>query len=115
MEQLRSLSEAHRRQIAEQVFAHIRPYLGSDDVDDLRELRRRAQDHRARLIYEGARDFSDLRFAGASLTEQWAVANIELICSRSPISQIFAERRCKAVEDFVRDNLPDEPRISDQR
>src|SRR5215216_6002482 len=97
MEQLRSLSDAHRRQIAEQVFAHIRPHLASDDADDLRELRRRAQDQRARLIYEGARDFSDFRFAGATLAEQWAVAKIESIGSRSPITEILAERRSKAI------------------
>jgi len=105
MEQIRSLAKVDRRQISEQVFAEIRPYLGSDDGDELQELRRRAQDQRAKLIYEGARHFADVQYAAVTMLEQWAIAKFELIVSRSALTHILAERRCKAVEDFLRDNL----------
>jgi hypothetical protein len=103
--QIRSLGEEERQQIAAQVFAEIEPLVKTFDLSELRQLRRRFQDERALLIYEGARDFSDARYAVAVLIEQWAIGRAELITARSLITKIFAERRCKAIEDFVRDNL----------
>lgn len=90
-----------------QVFSEIRPHLGARAVE-LRELRRRAQDRRALLLYEGARDITDSRFAAALLTEQWAIASRELLVSRGAITRILAQRRCNAIEQFVRDHLPDD-------
>jgi hypothetical protein len=107
MNNVRSLADEQRRFIAKQVFADIQPLLQTRDIEKLRELRRRSQDERARLIYEGARDAKNAEFARATMTEQWAIAKIELITSRPVIAQILAGRRCVAVENFIRDNLAD--------
>jgi hypothetical protein len=107
MLRLRSLPKGRQQQIAQTAFAAIQPSLGSMDINDLRQLRRRCQDERALLIYEGAREFTDARYAAAILVEQWALARLELIEARSLVTEILAERRRKAIEDFVRDNLPE--------
>jgi hypothetical protein len=107
MNNVRSLADEQRRFIAKQVFADIQPLLQTRDIEKLRELRRRSQDERARLIYEGARDAKNAEFARATMTEQWTIAKIELIASGPVIAQILAGRRCAAVENFIRDNLAD--------
>ena len=107
MDHVRSLAEEQRRVIAAKVLADIEPLLNTGDPQELRELRHRAQDQRATLIYEGARDVTDAEFASATMTEQWALAKIELITSLSIIAQILAERRCDAIENFIRENLTD--------
>lgn len=109
MEQIRLLPKAHRSRIAEQIFREIRPYLERADADDLRELRRHAQERRAILLYAGARDFTDVRFAEATIIEQWALARMELNVSRSLTEDVLAERCLNAIEDFVRNNLPSVP------
>jgi hypothetical protein len=53
-------------------------------------------------MYEGARDAEDAEFARATMTEQWAIAKIELITSRPIIAQILAGRRCDAIQNFIR-------------
>jgi hypothetical protein len=105
MHQLRFLPEKHQQQIAAAVFAEIQPLLETDNLAALHQLRRRYQDERAVLIYDGARDFSDSRYAAAVLIEQWAIARAEIVMRRSLATEVLAERCCKAIEDFVRDNL----------
>ena len=105
MHQLRFLAEQQQQQIAAAVFSEMRLLLGTSDLTALHQLRRHYQDERAILIYEGARDFSDSRYAAAALIEQWAIARSELLAPRSLAAEILAERCCKAIEDFVRDNL----------
>jgi hypothetical protein len=107
--QLRLLADGDRAEIAAQVVAVIRPCLATEDADELRQLRRDVQDARAALIYEGARDFSDLRFAVVTLAEQWAAARLEQTSSRSVAGSVLGEQRCKMIEDFLKDNLPEEP------
>jgi hypothetical protein len=53
------------------------------------------------------RGITDAEFASATMTEQWALAKIELITSLSITAQILAERRCDAIENFIRENLTD--------
>ena len=77
------------------------------DLQDLRSLRRKAQEERALLIYAGARDFNDTEFAVATMVQEWASARLVLCGSDSVATKVPAERRTKAIEDFVRDNLPD--------
>jgi hypothetical protein len=103
--QMRCLAKEHRRQIAAHVFAEIQSLLETDDIVQLRQLRRQYQHERALLIYDGARDFSDPRYAAAVLIEQWAIARSEIIMRRSLVTEVLAERCCKTIEDFVRDNL----------
>jgi len=97
------LPREHRARIARGVFAAIGPHTETNDAHELRQLRRRAQDDRARLMYTGARDFSDVQFAVATLVEQWAVAKMELIAPRS--NDVLAQRRCQAIEEFARRNF----------
>ena len=77
------------------------------DLQDLRSLRRKAQDERAALLYAGARDFNDIAFAVATMMQEWASAKLELCGSDTLATKVPAERRIKAIEDFVRDNLPE--------
>jgi hypothetical protein len=91
-----------------QVFAGVRPYLDIRNAGDLQELRRNAQEQRATLIYAGARDFTDVRFAAATITEQWALARMKSVATWSLATEVLAERICKAVEEFLRENLPEE-------
>jgi hypothetical protein len=107
VEQLRSLPEMQRRTIASRVFAELSPWLDTMDLQDLRSLRRKAQDERALRIYAGARDFSDIEFALATMMQEWVSAKLELCGSDSLATKVPAERRIKAIEDFVRDNLPE--------
>jgi hypothetical protein len=105
MEFLRLLPPSHRVQVAEHIYAEIWPYLSCTDVDELRELRRYAQDQRAILLYEGARDLTHVRFAGLTLVEQWARAKIDSQASQVVGDIIFAERRLVDIEAFVQDNF----------
>jgi hypothetical protein len=107
MQQVRCFPQERRRQIALQVLADIRPYLDVRNAGDLQELRRNAQEQRATLIYAGARDFTDVRFAAATMTEQWALARMKSVATWSLATEVLAERICKAVEEFLRDNLPE--------
>jgi hypothetical protein len=93
MQRIRSLPKMQRTRIAIGVLADIRPYLQIEDAGDLQELRRYAQERRALLTYEGARDFTDVRFATATMTEQWAIAKSQLVASRSLAMDILAELR----------------------
>jgi hypothetical protein len=105
MHQLRFLEQQRQQQIAAAVFAEIQPLLDTQDIVALHQLRRYYQDERAVLLYDGARDFSDSGYAAAVLIEQWAIARAEMIRPRSLAAEVLAERCCKAIEDFVRDNL----------
>ena len=108
LEQARSMPEQHRQQIAVDLFLQSKDLLDTQDADELKAVRHRAQDDRARLIYDGARDFTDARFAVATIIEQWAIARGELISPRFLTSGLLAQRRCTAIEKFIRDNLPEQ-------
>jgi hypothetical protein len=107
MNNVRSLADEQRRFIAKQVFADIQPLLQTRDIEKLRELRHRSQDERARLIYEGARDANNAEFARATMTEQWAIAKIELSRHARSLRKFLLGADCAAVENFIQDNLAD--------
>jgi hypothetical protein len=113
MQEVRSFPQERRRRIAVQVFADIRAYLDVRNAGDLQELRRNAQERRATLIYAGARDFTDVRFAAATIIEQWALARMKSVATWSLATEVLAERICRAVEDFLRENLPDDRDAAD--
>src|SRR5262249_57185989 len=70
------------------------------------ELRRRAQDQRWRLISQGISVLRHEYFGPVVLSEQWAVARMAMADNRSPVGQILAERRLRAIEMFIEDNFP---------
>jgi hypothetical protein len=108
MERLRVLPALQRRKIAAAVHAEIAPHAANPDVDALRRAARTAQDERWRLISAGTRDMTDDRFAGVVLTEQWLLAQAEIVGSAAAAVAALAEQRRNAIEAFLRENLPGE-------
>jgi hypothetical protein len=102
---LKTLSPRKRRRIAASIYSHIKPLVASDESDELRIAAQSAQEERWRLISRGISEISDERFAASAIAEQWLRARLEQIRVQSPVSEILAERRCRAVEQFVRSNL----------
>jgi hypothetical protein len=107
MQELQSLPPETRRGIARRVADEIGPLLGKRAADRVRELRHRAQDERWRLLSQGFRSWADVRFGPVVLSEQWAIAKLEIIDGAHPIREILAERRLRTIESFVRDSLPE--------
>ena len=66
-----------------------------------------------KLISRGQNGVGHVRLAATLLSEQWALARIELSETAAPIRQILAERRLRAIEAFLRENLPHELPRSD--
>jgi len=108
LDQIGLLPQAQRSTVARDVFLAIRTHLQSKEVKELRELRRRVQDKRAILIYQGARDFTNLHFAAATMIDQWAASKLESLTSPSLTHEVLAERRCRMIDKFVQENLPDD-------
>jgi hypothetical protein len=106
IEELRSLPAEMRQHIAARAADEIRPVVGSRAAEAVQELRRRAQDQRWRLISQGISAVRHERFGAVMLSEQWAVAKLAMADDRSPIGQILGERRLRAIEAFLQDNLP---------
>ena len=105
MEQVRLLPALQRRNIAADVYSAIAPLTGSTEFDHLRRCARALQDERWRLISSGVVDIANVRFARATIVEQWLRGQLELLGSVSPVTEILAERRCRAVEQFIRENF----------
>jgi hypothetical protein len=105
MEQVRLLPAPQRRQIAADVYSEIKPLVGTRNADRLGGRARAAQDERWRLISSGVREITDVRFARTAIAEQWVLAQLELLRPASPVAEVLAERRHRAIEDFVSDNL----------
>src|SRR5262245_50058497 len=108
MERLRLLSTTQRLRIAAAVFGEIRPLFGSHDIDELGRAARSAQDERWRLIYRGVGEAADHRFHSTAIAEQWMLASLALLRAASPVEEMLAEKRCSAVETFIKENLPSE-------
>ena len=106
IEELRSLPAEMRQHIAARAADEIRPVVGSGVAETVQELRRRAQDQRWRLISQGTSVLRHECFGPVMLSEQWAVAKLAMADDRSPIGQILGERRLRAIEAFLQDNLP---------
>ena len=81
--------------------------VGNRAIEAVQALRRRAQDQRWRLISQGISVTRHEYFGAVMLSEQWAVARMAMADDRSPIGQILGERRLRAIEAFLHDNLPD--------
>jgi hypothetical protein len=105
IQKLGPLPSAQKRKIAADVYSAIKPLVTSLDIDDLRGAAQTAQDERWRLISRGIRDMTDLGFASVALAEQWLLAQIERLHTGSPVKEALADKRCEAVENFIRDNL----------
>jgi len=105
IERLAVLPSAQQRTIAADVYTAIKPLVGSDDVEALRRAADCAQADRWRLIAAGIRELTDARFATISLTEQWLLAQLELAHPPSPVAEVLAEKRCTAIESFIRHHL----------
>jgi hypothetical protein len=105
MEQVRLLPAQQRRQIAADVYSEIKPLVGTRNADQLGGCAQAAQDERWRLTASGVREITDVRFARAAIAEQWMLAQLQLLRPASPVVEVLAERRCRAIEDFVSDNL----------
>jgi hypothetical protein len=105
VDQLRLLPAAHRQQLASAVFARIKPFIGSHDLDEIRGAARVVQDERWRLIAAGGCKPSDAGFADIIIAEQWLLAQVELIRAAAPIAEVLAEKRRDTIEEFIRDNL----------
>jgi hypothetical protein len=108
VEQLRLLPAPQRRRIAAAVQAEIAPLVAGPNADVLRLAARAAQDERWRLISAGTRDMTDDRFAGVVVTEQWLLAQAEIVGSAAAAVAALAEQRRNAIEAFLRENLPGE-------
>ena len=107
LQELQSLPAATRRGIATSTVEEIRPLLKSRAATAIQALRRRTQDERWRLVAQGIRGWQDVRFGAVALSEQWAIAKLEIIEGAHPIQEILAERRLRAIESFLRDSLPE--------
>jgi hypothetical protein len=105
VDQLRLLPAAHRQRIASAVFARIKPFIASCDLDEVRGAARGVQDERWRLVSAGSCKPTDAGFADVVVAEQWLLAQAELIRAAAPIAEILAEKRRDAIEEFIRDNL----------
>jgi hypothetical protein len=105
VDQLRLLPAAHRQRVASAVLARIKPFIGSCDLDEIRRAARVVQDERWRLVSAGGRKPADTDFADIIVSEQWLLAQAELIRAAAPIAEILAEKRRDAIEEFIRDNL----------
>ena len=107
MQELQSLPAATRRGIATSAVEEIRPLLKSRAADAIRALRHRTQDERWKLVSQGIAGWQDVRFGAVALSEQWAIARLEIIEGAHPIREILAERRLRAIESFLRESLPE--------
>jgi hypothetical protein len=106
IEELRSLPAEMRQHIAARAADEIRQAVGSGAAEAVQELRQRAQDQRWRLISQGIDAERHECFGAVMLSEQWAVAKLAMTNDTSPIGQILGERRLRAIEAFLQDNLP---------
>src|SRR5262249_22826912 len=107
MERLRLLSATQRLKIAAAVFGEIGPLFGSRDIEELGRAARCAQDELWRLIYRGVGEATDLA-QSIAIAEQWMLASLALLRTASPMEEMLAEKRCGAVETFIRETLPSE-------
>src|SRR5262249_40922188 len=89
------------------VCGEIGPLFGSRDIEELGRAARCAQDERWRLIYRGVGEATDL-VQSIAIAEQWMLASLALLRTASPMEEMLAEKRCSAVETFIRENLPSE-------
>jgi len=105
MKELRLLPSTQQRKIAADVYGEIKPLIGTRDIDELRRAAQAAQDERWRLVSRGTRAMTDVGFATVVVTEQWLLAQREVIHASSPVAEVLAEKRCGAIEDFIRDNI----------
>jgi len=105
MDQVEQLEPTKRRRIAASIYTQIKPFVASDEPDQLRIAAQSAQDQRWRLISQGISEISDERLAPPAIAEQWLRARLESIRAPSPVAEILAERRCGAIEQFLRNNL----------
>jgi len=105
VDRLRLLPAAHRQQIASAVFARIKPFIGSHDLDEIRGAARAVQDERWRLIAAGGCKPTDAGFADIIIAEQWLLAQVEVVRAAAPIAEVLAEKRRDTIEEFIRDNL----------
>src|SRR3954463_9588541 len=78
--------------------------LARTDFDQLQRCARALQDERWRLISSGISTIADVTFARVTICEQWLRARLEVLRPTSPITEILAERICRAINEFVRDN-----------
>src|SRR3954452_15805482 len=78
--------------------------LAGTDFDHLQGCARALQDERWRLISSGISTIADVAFARVTICEQWLRARLEVLRPTSPVTEILADRICRAVEEFVRDN-----------
>jgi hypothetical protein len=100
-----SVAPPLRRKIAANVLIAIKPLLGSSCLEQLGAAARRYQDERWRLIASDIRDVSDPRFAAVLLTEQWILAQRELLRGGAPVSEVLADKRRAALERFIMDTV----------
>jgi len=100
LDQLGLLPATQRRKIAAAVYAAIKPLVGSRDLDELRCAALDAQAERWRLISGGINELSDV-----AITEQWLLGQVDLVRAASPVAEVLAEKRCAAIENFIRDNI----------
>jgi hypothetical protein len=96
---------AQRRIIAAEVYTAVKPLVGTGDIEALRRAAAAAQAERWRLISTGVGELSDVRFATVFLAEQWLLAQLELVKAASPVAEVLAEKRCAAIESFIRAHL----------
>ena len=89
MQELQSLPAATRRGIATSAVEEI------------------TQDERWKLVSQDIAGWQDVRFGAVALSEQWAIARLEIIEGAHPIREILAERRLRAIESFLRESLPE--------
>jgi hypothetical protein len=92
-----------RQAIAADISGAIASLAGRD-FDHLQCCARALQDERWLLISSGISTIADVAFARVTILEQWLRARLEVLRPGSPITEILAERICRAVDEFVCDN-----------
>jgi hypothetical protein len=105
IEKLAMLPSVQKRTIAADVYTAIKPLVGTGDIEVLRRAADGAQAERWRLIATGIRELTDARFATVALAEQWLLARLELLRAASPVAEVLADKRCSAIELFIRHHL----------
>ena len=105
MEQLTQFSTAERHTIAVDLYTEIKPFVAAVDLDEMLCAAEALQARRWGLVYRGVSRFTDREFATVFMAEHWLRGRVEQIRGGSPVGEVLAEKRCRAIERFILDTL----------
>jgi hypothetical protein len=113
MRVLTTLPLEQRSSIATGVLAHMQSIDDLNDDVELSTFAERLQKQRWKLVFEAADDLSNSQFSIILLTENWLQAQQKLSPKRSKMIQLLAQEGLRMIENFLKDNLPQENQFDD--